>query len=464
LSLVEDQGARAASLRRAVTTAIARESSDQLYVRRAGEGVSLTRAGAALAIYQTGRPPVPLGPFEMPRATLLADRLQHLAEAGAEPRVLTVSDLGLTVIDDLVEVDRPPRTPDDVRRVESATFDAVARLRLSRGVALRRVGRTHVSIGGTADPLADASARVLTATTAHPAGLTRREMQGVISSAGIPAGRMADRVLRALRLTPGGPWIERSSSKSLVWTLTDAGRDALAAVRAEVVPVLEVERNATARWFDTHMAALYPILERKIRQRCQVSHYIGTTMDHVQEYLHRAIRRDAFRSRLEAGQSIPLSQVAVYALRSAQNDIRNSGSEPVCRELYGARTEKEVKGGEGPDRDRNTWRKSARGRGVRSDEGSVVDMAEMADGGTTTPNLDETLAFQQVWSRLEVHIRKTFAPSEIDLILAFLRARVEGASIAETASSLHIEPGRAQVLHRRIRSELGDVVRSLTSA
>lgn len=461
MDLLGDQGA--AVLRRSVTAAIARETTDEVFVRREGDGVALTRAGAAMAVYQIGRAPVPLGSFEMPRDGLLVDRLHQVATSCEAVRVVAVADLGLTVLDGIVGADRPPRTPDDLRRVEQATLDAVVRLRLGRGVALRRVGRSHVAVGGVADPLAESTARILAATAASPVGLTRREMMGVLSSAGVQAGRLPDRVLRALREAPGGPWVERSTSRALLWTLTDAGRGAIAFTREEVAPQVEESRNVTARWFADHMAQLYPILEKKIRQRCQVSHYIGTTMDHVQEYLRRAIHRDAFRSRLEAGQSIPLSQVAVFALRSAQNDIRNSGSEPVCRELYGARTEKEVKHGEGPERDHSTWRKSARVRGVRADEGSVVDMAATIDGPSSAPSLDETLAFQQVWSRLEVHIRKTFAPGEIDLILAFLRARMQGASIAETASALQIEPGRAQVIHRRIRNELGDVVRSLTA-
>lgn len=463
MDLLGDQGAGASALRRSITAAISRETTDQVFVRREGDGVALTRAGAAMAVYQIGRPPAPLGSFEMPRGGILVDQLHQVAATCDAVRVVTVADLGLTVLDGIVGADRPPRTPEDLRRVEQATIDAVVRLRLGRGVAIRRVGRNHVAVGGVADPLAESSAKILTATAASPTGLTRREMRGILSSAGTPAGRLPDRILRALRETPGGPWVERSTTHALLWTLTDVGRDVIAFTREEIAPQAEEARNVTARWFDAHMAALYPILEKKIRARCQVSHYIGTTMDHVQEYLRRAIHRDAFRSRLEAGQSIPLSQVAVFALRSAQNDIRNSGSEPVCRELYGARTEREVKHGDGPERDRSTWRKSARMRSVRAEEGSVVDMADAVDGVSSAPSLDETVAFQQVWSRLEVHIRKTFQAGEIDLILAFLRARMQGASIAETASVLHIEPGRAQVIHRRIRSELGDVVRSLTA-
>jgi len=59
----------------------------------------------------------------------------------------------------------------------------------------------------------------------------------------------------------------------------------------------------------------------------------------------RLISRDSFAERVLLGEHITVSQVLLYASRSAFNDARGSGTEPVCRELYYARTETERKNG-----------------------------------------------------------------------------------------------------------------------
>lgn len=218
--------------------------------------------------------------------------------------------------------------------------------------------------------------------------------------------------------------------------------------------------NLTSRWLKEHWEAVKPVMLRKIRSKCKTSHRAGQVEDHLQEFVRKVIHRDAFRSRIETGRPLPYSQVAVYATRSACNDIRDTGADPVCRELMGSRTEREVREGSGPDRDPIRLRQGYRSRAVKLQEGSCTDLIDQTTQVGSSV-VDETVLFTQIWGRIEKMIRKRFQPEEFDLVSNFLRERYQGSSILETAQNLQIDPDRAHQVSRQIKSRLGIPVRSL---
>lgn len=217
--------------------------------------------------------------------------------------------------------------------------------------------------------------------------------------------------------------------------------------------------NLTVRWFHTHWVGVYPELVRKIRSKCQTSDRIGQVEDHAMNFVRKAIQRDAFRSRIEENRPIPYSQVAVYAVRSALNDIRDTGSDAVCREILGSRTEREVREGTGPDRNPIRTRQSFRSKAVRFRDGACVDLIDAKVSKKV--DLDETILFDQVWGRIETLIRKRFRPEEFDMVLGFLKERIQGSSVQEAAQNLKIEPLQAQRYSKLIKTRLGVPVRNL---
>lgn len=236
--------------------------------------------------------------------------------------------------------------------------------------------------------------------------------------------------------------------------------------RGEVKPPLlpatppeESGDNLTLRWFHAHWEGVYPELVKKIRSKCQTSDRIGQVEDHAMNFVKKAIQRDAFRSRIEANTPIPYSQVAVYAVRSALNDIRDTGSDAVCRELLGSRTEREIREGTGPDRSPLRSRGAFRSKAVRFQDGACVDLID-----STTPKsngLDETILFNQVWGRIETLIRERFQPEEFNLISVFLKERIQGSSVREVAQTLKIDVSKAEKYSKQIKNRLGVPIRNL---
>ena len=107
--------------------------------------------------------------------------------------------------------------------------------------------------------------------------------------------------------------------------------------------------NVTALWLSEHLKpqpghAVPPLLKKmrfEVSKKCRISAEMGVIDDHINQFFERIIRRDALRKRIEEGKSISYSHLATFAVRSAYTDIRDSGTNPVTREMFHARTEKE---------------------------------------------------------------------------------------------------------------------------
>jgi len=103
--------------------------------------------------------------------------------------------------------------------------------------------------------------------------------------------------------------------------------------------------NLTAKWVEKNYRPLYERLSTYLTRKMPVSAELLKVDDHIQEFFVNLIKRDGLKTRIEDGRSIPYSQVCAWAKRSAYSEIRDEGTEPVCRILHGALTKKEVQSG-----------------------------------------------------------------------------------------------------------------------
>jgi DNA-directed RNA polymerase specialized sigma24 family protein len=131
------------------------------------------------------------------------------------------------------------------------------------------------------------------------------------------------------------------------WALTAVGLTEAQALRAEFESQ-EVEAaapetkgpNATAKWLEQHYRPLYARLHSYLERKMPKSKELEKVDDHIQTFFTSLIRRDGLRTRIEEGAPIRYSQICAWARRSAITEIRDEGTEPVCR-LHGALTKKE---------------------------------------------------------------------------------------------------------------------------
>lgn len=257
--------------------------------------------------------------------------------------------------------------------------------------------------------------------------------------------RLAGRVLRVMSAN-SRRLVEPASPH--LWVMTSDGARHVAPLLAGLAPAVlrgEARRdmNLTAQWIRDHDGkGLRVECAKKIARKCPISTRVGSVDDHVQEFFTRLIRRDALRKKLENREPIPYSLVASYAVRSAFVDFRNDGTEPVCREQNGARTEKEVRtlksAGESPQLP-----------GSRRSQSSQVVLATLADPSHSAASIEETIWFNQFWSRFEQVIRARF-PAEADLYMRVLQAKFDEDSVPTIADRLGVQ-------ERRVRAILRDV-------
>jgi len=128
------------------------------------------------------------------------------------------------------------------------------------------------------------------------------------------------------------------------WALTNAGVKKAKKLKEQYEGriVLSAGPNATARLLGERWDTLYERITSHLRRKMPRSEELGKIEDHAMNWIERAVQRDSLRGRIEAGKSIPPSQVQAWARKGAYTDIRNEGREPVSRVFHGALTKKEI--------------------------------------------------------------------------------------------------------------------------
>ena len=168
--------------------------------------------------------------------------------------------------------------------------------------------------------------------------------------------------------------------------------------------------NVTARYLDDQFKApggmqnspLYRIMHAAISRRLPGSLNAGLVDDHIQQCVVWLIARDSFRNKLEGNAVISHSAMATFGVNSAINDCRNLSRNPVCREIYGARTDKERKDLENePDTPRRWQHTDPRVSWTTSNTGTPeMDLMEEQEV-SIEEYLDFEVVFQEVVETLQ---------------------------------------------------------------
>ena len=212
-----------------------------------------------------------------------------------------------------------------------------------------------------------------------------------------------------------------------LWGLTEAG-----VARARL---LTGGRNLTAEFLDRRLKAtggadgsLMGLLRASVTKRLPRSASAGLVDEHLHNWFVRFIGRDSLRERLLRGQAVPDTLLATYAVRSGFTDIRKMGTDPVCRELYGARTEREREAQQRKraplSREDVTWKQ----------EGSHLVVGDFRDTDTQDASQEflDTVEFETLWANVERAVR-TRKPKAWPRYLEVLRMRFEGFTVKEIA-------------------------------
>jgi hypothetical protein len=234
--------------------------------------------------------------------------------------------------------------------------------------------------------------------------------------------------------------------------LYDLSLDALVDEIA-AIPLRPRSKNATSKFLDKRIMAtgglrgsFMTILRSAVISKLPVSNAVGMVEDHIQNCFERLIRRDSLRERLAAGHPITDQQIAMFAVRAGYTDIRDSGTDPVAREMVGARTEREREKGvvTHPITDpRVVWASPESGEAP----GTWIDIAD------TAANQEDEMQFAQIWSRMEDTIRK-HKPNAADRYIGILRAKVDGNTVGDIADGEDVSNFRATSMMAEIRRVL----------
>lgn len=225
-----------------------------------------------------------------------------------------------------------------------------------------------------------------------------------------------------------------------MWGLTESG--AQAAKRLNGPRKAEKGRaNTTARFLEKRLREtggingnLWSAIRGALRSRLPASATSGMVEDHIQNCWAKLIRLDSFQKRLAEGENITDSHIITYAMRTAFTDLRDMGTEPVCREMYGARTEQERKKGVHkipPSKDaRVSWQKDE-----DDDTGTWKDIADEA-------HLEDQVLFEELRLSVEAAIRTKKSRAD-DRYIKIVGNLLDGYTVKEIAQMEGVSPYRA---------------------
>ena len=217
------------------------------------------------------------------------------------------------------------------------------------------------------------------------------------------------------------------------WSLTPAGIEVARSLCPPLAKAQETRRNATGRWLNEHLtpergqehSLLFSGMMAAVKRHLPGTARAELVEDSVNNYIVRAIQRDAFAAKLQMGK-LAYSQVISYCVNSGRTDARNLGTDPVSRELLGARTEQERK----------------TGRFMLDPE---VAIPLDTDGNPVLGTVDDFTAeldFERTWERV-VDILHDLMPQAGDRYLKLLAMRAHGCSLVEIAEQEGVSRNRA---------------------
>lgn len=234
-----------------------------------------------------------------------------------------------------------------------------------------------------------------------------------------------------------------------LWAFTDAGQAHVRDLVGKAVWGPLVARNsgpnATAKWYEQQLPlGLMERLEKAVAGKMRISRQTQQVQDHVQNFFVRQIRRDALAKHLEGGQDIPWSKILTYAVRSAATDIRDDAHNPVCRTIYGSKTNVEVRS----RADDTGFHIEERHRDHDTDGNLIPE-------GTTEGTFETMHDFNVLEERLLDLVRERYRNG--DRMAEVLKMRIRDASPAEIGESQGCSSHRGASLSARARACAAEV-------
>lgn len=235
-------------------------------------------------------------------------------------------------------------------------------------------------------------------------------------------------------------------------------------------PVVPHEKNATSLWLEKQLAdgKLLKLCALQVAKKLQRSSSAGMVEDLVQNYFIKLIRRDGLKVYLDEGRNIPLSLIASFCVRSAYTDVRDSGKDPIARELMGARTETERKKGVHMDTFQTMQvPMDSRVSLEKDDSTGYTSIREISDLGESSQEVTDSVNLDQVWDRIRrILMDETGSMREARLACQVLRLSFQEMSQKEIAEAVALEAKEVgQILFkaqthlkpylREIRADLG---------
>lgn len=229
---------------------------------------------------------------------------------------------------------------------------------------------------------------------------------------------------------------DRTARQTALWQITSVGR-ALVAPKLVLVPKRPNTPNTTAKWLGKHLrppsgqteSDLYRMMRAALCKRLPVSANADMIDDHIQNFMVRVIRRDAFAKMLADGGSVPYSKVVAYCVNSGRTDARDMGVEPVCREMFGARTEKE--------------RREQQEHPEEPQFGNRPPATRDTDGSFMPQDTDEIdMDFEVIWHQIE-NVVNDHKPQAWERYSGILAMKYRGMTTKEIAAAEGVSRNRA---------------------
>lgn len=201
-------------------------------------------------------------------------------------------------------------------------------------------------------------------------------------------------------------------------------------------------QNITSQWFTSQIKSnpeFLPYLESVVVRALPASRRNDTAYEHVNEFVMKMVKRDAFAPHLGKGE-LAVSKVGTYLKRSVWNDVRQGGVNPVNREFRKFRTFTDKAKGYKP--------KTLGVRVVHTEDDTFI-----VDEGTPEITYED----QIFWHRVKTQIAKTV--KESDVAIEVCRLKVEENTIPEISAKLNLPQPEVKAILARLKKVLRPLVK-----
>lgn len=227
------------------------------------------------------------------------------------------------------------------------------------------------------------------------------------------------------------------------YALTQAGISAAIEVHEEFLPA----RNVTTTWLNVMLTpAVVDTICYHLGKKCTKSVALDEIGDLVGTYFTKMMARDGLRKYLSEGKAPTVSQLKLWAYRSALTQFRDEGRDALTRTVKGARTERDLVDnpievlGEASEVQAIYLANHTDGMEITVAGGSGDCLVDVVDHGATSLS-DDTVTLTAGLSLLEAVLRKR-RPHNQDRFVRVLHGVMTGTTVREMADEEGVSRNR----------------------